>query len=134
MPTPTEKTNSVLSNAQAKGLALAASTLPKIAEVAERAGQSLARASSAAGHAAADKLQTVKPSTAATVASAVAASGMALPLLRLAFRRPVALAIGGFLLVRAGTKIWRNMQAEAPTKAQAKSRGGTSAKRAATAG
>ncbi len=100
----------VLHKAQAKGLALAAGTLPRIAEAAERTGQSIARASSSAGHAAAEKLRTMQPSTAATVASAVAASGMIGPMLRFALRRPFAAAIGGILIAQAGKLIWNSMQ------------------------
>ncbi len=53
----------------------------------------------------------MQPGTAATLASAVAASGMIGPILRFAFRRPFAAAIGGILIAQAGKAIWRSMQA-----------------------
>ena len=114
----------VLHQAQTKGLALAAGALPKIAKAAELTGQSIARASNNAGHAAGEKLRLMEPGTAATLASAFAASGMVGPILRFAFRRPLAAIVGGVILAQAGKMVWDSMHRAQPAEPAPQHAGG----------
>jgi hypothetical protein len=107
--------NDIIAQARGKILNFTIETLPKVADGAQRAGESLGDAARAAGQHTADALRTIRPASGAAAGAAMFPASTLRRALGFAGRRPVITLLGGAVVLGACAALLRRRRDEAET-------------------
>lgn len=111
MPTTIQKqhpqaaVSAAMESVRTRGQALAAEALPKLADAAQRAGETIGQAARTAGDSTARGLQSLRPNTALQLGAAIAGTSLVGKVIGFAMRRPLLTVLGGVAIASAASAL-----------------------------